>query len=112
MPWLYLTIAIVSEVAATSALKAALGFQRLIPSILVVVGYGLAFYFLSLTLRTIPLGIAYAIWSGVGVALVAIVGWVVYHQALETGELIGIALIVLGVLVLNLSSRMARDIEF
>ena len=105
MQWLYLAIAIVSEVVATSALKAALGFQRIVPSMLVVVGYALAFYFLSLTLRTIPLGVAYAVWSGVGIALVAIVGWIVYHQTLDAGALIGIALIILGVLVLNLFSK-------
>ena len=75
MNYLYLTIAIVSEVIATSALKAASGFTRLGPSLLVVVGYASAFYFLSLTLRTIPLGVAYAIWSGVGVALVTAVAW-------------------------------------
>ena len=94
MQWIYLAIAIVSEVVATSALKAAEGFTRLVPSVLVVVGYALAFYFLSLTLRTIPLGVAYAIWAGVGVALVALVGWVVYHQSLDLAALIGIALIV------------------
>ena len=105
MQWIYLAIAIVSEVVATSALKAAEGFTRLVPSVLVVVGYALAFYFLSLTLRTIPLGVAYAIWAGVGVALVALVGWVAYHQSLDIPALIGIALIVSGVIVLNLFSK-------
>ena len=105
MQWIYLAIAIVSEVVATSALKSAEGFTRLLPSVLVVVGYALAFYFLSLTLRTIPLGVAYAIWAGVGVALVALVGWVVYHQSLDIAALIGIALIVSGVIVLNLFSK-------
>jgi len=105
MQWIYLAIAIVSEVVATSALKAAEGFTRLVPSTLVVVGYALAFYFLSLTLRTIPLGVAYAIWAGVGVALVALVGWVVYHQSLDIAALIGISLIVSGVIVLNLFSK-------
>ena len=105
MQWIYLAIAIVSEVVATSALKAAEGFTRLVPSVLVVVGYALAFYFLSLTLRTIPLGVAYAIWAGVGVALVALVGWVVYHQSLDIPALIGVALIVSGVIVLNLFSK-------
>ena len=107
MNWLYLAIAIVSEVVATSALKAADGFTRWGPSLLVVAGYASAFYFLSLTLRSIPLGVAYAIWSGVGVALVSIVGWVVYHQPLGTGALFGIALIVSGVVVLNLSATTA-----
>lgn len=84
MNWLYLAIAIMSEVVATSALKAAHGFTRFWPSLPVVIGYASAFYFLSLTLRTIPLGIAYAIWSGVGVALFSIVGWFIYHQSLST----------------------------
>ena len=104
MNWIYLTIAILSEVVATSALKSAEGFTRLWPSLLVVFGYASAFYFLSLTLRAIPLGIAYAIWSGVGVALVSIVGWLIYQQSLGTGALIGITLIVAGVVVLSLSS--------
>jgi len=105
MPWLYLVIAIVSEVAATSALKAADGFTRWAPSLVVVVGYASAFYFLSLTLRTIPLGIIYAIWSGVGVALVSFVGWAIYHQSLDAAAFIGIGLIVAGVVVLNLFSK-------
>ena len=105
MHWLYLSVAILSEVVATSALKAADGFSRWFPSLLVVTGYGLSFHFLSLTLHTIPLGIAYAIWSGVGVALVSLVGWANYHQALDTGALVGIALIVAGVVVLNLFSK-------
>ena len=105
MHWLYLSVAILSEVVATSALKAADGFSRWFPSLLVVTGYGLSFHFLSLTLRTIPLGIAYAIWSGVGVALVSLVGWAIYHQPLDTGAVVGIALIVAGVVVLNLFSK-------
>ena len=105
MQWIYLAIAIVSEVVATSALKAAEGFTRLWPSVIVVVGYASAFYFLSLTLRTIPLGIAYAIWAGVGVALIAVVGWLLYHQPLDTAALIGLTLIVSGVIVLNVFSK-------
>lgn len=105
MHWHYLAIAIVSEVVATSALKAADGFTRWSPSLLVVVGYASAFYFLSLTLRTIPLGVAYAIWSGVGVVLVSIIGWVIYHQSLDTASIVGIALIVVGVVVLNIFSK-------
>ena len=107
MNYLALTIAIVSEVIATSALKAASGFTRLGPSLLVVVGYASAFYFLSLTLRTIPLGVAYAIWSGVGVALVTAVAWVFYGQRLDLPAIIGLALIIAGVLVLNLFSKSA-----
>ncbi|MGB6067018.1 MAG: multidrug efflux SMR transporter [Desulfomonilaceae bacterium] len=105
MQWLYLFIAIVSEVIATSALKAAEGFTRWIPSLLVVVGYASAFYFLSLTLRSIPLGVSYAIWSGVGVALVSLAGWVFYHQSLDAAALVGIALIIVGVVVLNFFSK-------
>ena len=105
MNWLYLAIAIVSEVIATSALKAAEGFTRWVPSLVVVVGYASAFYFLSLTLRSIPLGVAYAIWSGVGVILVSLVGWLLYRQSLDAAALIGIGLIVAGVLVLNLFSK-------
>ena len=101
MNWGYLAIAILSEVVATSALKASAGFTRLYPSLRVVGGYALAFYFLSLTLRVIPVGIAYAIWSGVGVVLVCLLGWLVYGQKLDIAAGIGIALIVAGVVVLN-----------
>jgi small multidrug resistance pump len=101
MNWLYLAIAIVSEVVATSALKASAGFTRLYPSLLVVGGYALAFYFLSLTLRTIPVGVAYAIWSGVGVVLVCLLGWFLYGQKLDLAAVAGIGLIVAGVVVLN-----------
>ncbi len=105
MPWLFLAVGIVSEVVATSALKAAEGFSRIGPSALVLVGYGTSFYFLSLTLRSIPVGVAYAIWSGVGMALIGAVGWVVYHQALDRAALAGMALIFAGVMVLTLFSR-------
>ncbi len=103
--WLYLGVAIVSEVVATSALKAAEGFTRPLPSLVVVVGYGIAFYCLSVVLRTLPLGVTYAIWSGVGVALVALVGWLVYGQSLDLAVVIGLTLIVAGVIVLNLFSK-------
>lgn len=103
--WIFLGVAIVSEVIATSALKAAEEFTRLWPSLIVVIGYASAFYFLTLTLRTIPIGIAYAIWSGVGVALITLVGWVLYKQALDTPAFIGIGLIVAGVAVLNVFSK-------
>ena len=107
MQWLYLAIAIVSEVIATSALKAANGFTRWEPSLLVITGYASAFYFLSLALRTIQLGVTYAIWSGVGVALIILVGWVIYRQPLNVASLIGIALIVSGVIVLHIFSKSA-----
>ena len=101
MNWLYLGIAIVAEVIGTSALKAAEGFTRLVPSVVVVVGYLVAFYFLSLTLRTIPVGVAYAIWSGVGIVLIALIGWLALGQPLDAPALAGIALIIAGVVVIN-----------
>ncbi len=105
MNWLYLGIAIVCEVVATSSLKASEGFTRLWPSVIVVVGYAAAFYCLSLTLRTIPVGVAYAVWSGVGIILVTLAGWYFYDQQLDTPALIGIALIAAGVVVLNTLSK-------
>ena len=101
---LFLLIAIVSEGAATSALKASEGFTRLWPSLVVVLGYGLAFYFLSLTLRVIPVGVAYAIWSGLGVVLVALLSWLIYGQKLDAPAMLGMALIISGVVVMNLFS--------
>lgn len=103
--WLFLAIAIISETIATSALKSSEGFTRLLPSVLVVVGYGVAFYFLSLTLRTIPVGIAYAVWSGVGIVLITTVGWLVFGQKLDLPALIGMALIIAGVVVMNVFSK-------
>ena len=93
MSFVYLTIAVIAEVIATSALKASEEFTRLWPSVIVVVGYSVAFYLLSLCLRTIPLGVMYAIWSGLGVFLTGIVGWVVYKEHLDAPALIGMALI-------------------
>ena len=101
MQWLYLGTAIVAKVIATSVLKAAEGFTRLIPSLVVLAGYATAFYFLSLTLRTLPLGIAYAIWSAIGIALVSVIGWLFYRQSLDAPAIIGIGLIVAGVVVIN-----------
>lgn len=105
--YLFLGVAIVAEVVATSALKASEGFSQLLPSILVVVGYGVAFYFLSLTLRTFPVGLAYAIWSGAGIVLVSAAGWVFYGQKLDFWGVAGMALIVAGVLIVNLLSKSA-----
>ncbi|WP_035053009.1 DMT family transporter [Andreprevotia chitinilytica] len=103
--WLFLAIAIIAEVIATTALKASAGFSKLVPSAIVVAGYGIAFYFLALTLRTIPIGIAYAMWSGVGIVLISLLGWLVYKQTLDAPAVIGIALIITGVLVMNLFSK-------
>jgi small multidrug resistance pump len=100
--WAYLAIAVLAEVVATSALKASAGFTRPGPSLLVVSGYALAFYLMSLTLDTIPVGITYAVWSGVGIVLVTLVAWILYGQALDAPALLGLGLIVAGVAVLNL----------
>ncbi|ARO87236.1 QacE family quaternary ammonium compound efflux SMR transporter [Nitrosospira lacus] len=105
--WLFLSVAIVSEVVATSALKASNGFTRLWPSLLVVAGYGIAFFFLSLTLRTIPVGVAYAVWSGAGIVLITLVGWLVFGQSLDTPAIIGLTLIIAGVVVLQAFSKSA-----
>lgn len=105
MNYVYLGIAIVSEVIATSALKASAGFSRLVPSIVVVIGYAVAFYCLSLTLRTIPVGIAYALWSGIGIVLIALVGVVWFSQSLDLPALLGMGLIVSGVVVVNVFSK-------
>ena len=105
MKWIYLAIAIVSEVIASSALRSTDGFSRVGPTLAVVVGYGVSFYFLSLTLRTIPMGIAYAVWSGVGIFLICMVGWLVYEQRLDMPAIVGLSLIATGVIVLNLFSK-------
>ena len=105
MHWLILFIAIAAEVVATSALKASDGFSKLGPSLLVVGGYALAFYCLSLTFKTIPIGMAYAIWSGAGIVLISAVGWVFYGQKLDAPALVGMGLIIAGVLVIQLLSQ-------
>ena len=105
MAYLYLTIAIVAEVIATNALKASEGFTRLVPSIVVVVGYGAAFYFLALVLKVIPVGIAYAIWAGMGIVLVAIVAAIVFKQVPDFPAIIGMLLIISGVVIINVFSQ-------
>jgi len=105
MAYFYLAIAIVSEVIATNALKASDGFTRLGPSVIVVLGYGCAFYFLALVLKTIPVGVAYAIWAGVGIALVALVAAVAFRQLPDVPALIGMGLIVAGVVVITVFSK-------
>jgi len=99
MHWLYLVIAIVAEVVGTSFLRASAGFTKLLPSIMVVAGYGLAFFFLSLTLERIPVGIAYAVWSGAGVTLITAIGWLFLGQKLDPAAMVGMGLIVAGVVV-------------
>jgi small multidrug resistance pump len=105
LAYVHLGIAIVAEVVATSALKASAGFSQLIPSILVIGGYALAFYMLSIVVESIPVGIAYAVWAGVGVVLVAIAGAIVYRQIPDLAAIIGMALIVAGVVVMHLYSN-------
>jgi len=101
MAYLFLAIAILAEVVGTSALKACNGFTRLVPSLVVLLGYGVAFYCLALALRSIPVGVAYAIWSGAGVALVSLIGRWVFGQRLDGPSLLGIGLIVAGVVILQ-----------
>lgn len=103
--WLLLTLAILAEVVATSALKASESFTRPWPSTAVVIGYGVAIYLLSLVLKSIPVGVAYAIWSGLGVVLITLVAWLAYGQRMDLPGLIGMGLIVAGVVVLNLFSN-------
>ncbi|MFG5776382.1 DMT family transporter [Comamonas sp. J-3] len=105
LSWAYLLTAIVAEVIATSALKASDGFSKLLPSVITVAGYAVAFYCLSLTLRHIPVGVAYAVWSGLGVVLITAVAWLVFGQKLDLPALIGIGLIVAGVVVMNVFSK-------
>lgn len=105
MNWVYLCVAIVAEVIATSLLKPSEGFTRLWPSVIVVVGYGLAFFLLSLTLRTIPVGVAYAVWSGMGIVLVTLVAWLAFGQKMDLPAMIGMGFIIAGVAIINLFSR-------
>ena len=105
MQYVYLAISIIAEVIATSSLKSSEGFTKLIPSVIVVLGYGVAFHFLSLTLKTIPIGVAYAIWAGAGVTLVAVVGWLLFGQKLDAPAIVGMGLIITGVVVLQVFSK-------
>jgi small multidrug resistance pump len=105
MHWWILAVAIVAEVIATTALKASNEFTRFWPSVLVVVGYAIAFYCLAVTLRTLPVGVVYAIWSGVGIALIGLIGWLLFGQALDAAAIAGMVLIAAGVLVINVFSK-------
>lgn len=104
-PWMFLIIAILAEVIVTSALKASEGFSKPMASTIVVVGYAIAFYFLSLTLKAIPVGIAYAVWSGIGIVLVAILSWFLYGQKLDMAAIIGMTFIIVGVVIMNVFSK-------
>lgn len=107
MAYLYLTLAIIAEVIGTSFLKLADGFSKPIPSLITVLGYAAAFYFLSLTLRSIPVGVAYAIWSGVGIVLISLIAWLFMGQKLDAPAVLGMGLIVAGVVVLNVFSKVS-----
>src|SRR5690625_7666883 len=104
--WLFLGVAIAAEVVATSSLKASAGFTKFLPSLLVVLGYAIAFYCLALTLKAIPVGIAYAIWAGVGIVLIALAGWLVFGQKLDVASILGMALIVAGVVIISVFSTL------
>nr|WP_299243581.1 multidrug efflux SMR transporter [uncultured Halomonas sp.] len=104
MAYIYLFVAIVAEVLATSALKSSQEFTRFWPSVLVVGGYGLAFYMLTLVLRTVPVGIAYAFWAGLGIVLVTLIGVVVFKEKLDLAAVLGLAMIIGGVVVIQLFS--------
>ncbi len=105
MTYIYFAAAIISEVVATSALKASEQFTKLIPSLIVIIGYCISFYLVTLVLRTIPVGITYAIWAGVGIVLVALVGAILYKQIPDLPAVIGMGLIVAGVVIINLYSK-------
>lgn len=108
MPYVLLVLAVMAETIGTSALQASQQFTRPLPSILVVVGYGFSFYLLSQVLRTIPVGVAYAIWSGLGIVLIAAIGRVVFGQRLDAPAILGMALILCGIVVIQLFSGAAR----
>ncbi|EKE87659.1 DMT family transporter [Idiomarina xiamenensis] len=105
--WIFLSIAIVGEVIATTALKSTHGFTKLIPSIVVLLGYAISFYFLSLSLKSIPVGIAYAVWAGLGVVLVTFIAWLIYGQKMDVWSFVGVGLIIAGVAILNLLSKVS-----
>jgi small multidrug resistance pump len=105
MHYVYLAIAIIAEVSGTLALRACESFTKLIPSVIVVIGYALAFYFMSLTLKTIPVGVTYAIWSGAGIVLIAIFGFLIFDQRLDPPAIAGIMLIVAGIVLLTTVSK-------
>tara|TARA_B100000214_G_scaffold373960_1_gene355473 strand:+ start:1238 stop:1567 length:330 start_codon:yes stop_codon:yes gene_type:complete len=108
MAYAYLLIAILSEVLATSMLKASDGFTKLLPSIITFIGYSVSFYFLSMVLKYIPIGISYAIWSGLGIVLISIVGLLVFKQELDLPGIFGMVLIISGVIVIHLFSGSAK----
>lgn len=103
--YIYLILAIVAETIGTTALQASQQFSKLGPSVIVVVAYAVSFYLLALALKTIPVGIAYAVWSGLGMVMIAAIGWIVFRQSLDTAAIIGLSMILGGVLVIHLFSN-------
>ena len=110
MKWIYLIIAIITEVIATSALKESEGFTKAIPSLIVIIGYSMTFYFMSLTLREMSVGITYAIWSGMGILLITLIGYFRYNQMLDAPAVLGMSLIALGVIILRFFSNSVDNI--
>lgn len=108
MSYFYLALAVIAEVIATSTLKATQEFTRPIPTLIMVLGYAFAFYFMTLALRTIPLGVTYAIWSGLGIVLISVIGVMFYNERLDLAATIGMGLIIAGVLVIHLFSKTVR----
>jgi len=110
MKWIYLIIAIITEVIATSALKESEGFTKAIPSLIVIIGYSMTFYFMSLTLREMSVGITYAIWSGMGILLITLIGYFRYNQMLDASAFLGMSLISLGIIILRFFSNSVDNI--
>jgi small multidrug resistance pump len=108
MSYLYLAIAIIAEVIATASLRATEEFTKPIPTFIMVVGYGLAFYFMTLALRTLPLGFTYAVWSGLGIVLISLIGVIFYDERLDLAATIGMGMIIAGVLIINLFSKVIK----
>lgn len=108
MSYLYLAIAIIAEVIATSSLRATEEFTKPVPTFIMVVGYGLAFYFMTLALRTLPLGFTYAVWSGLGIVLISLIGVIFYDERLDLAATIGMGMIIAGVLIINLFSKVIK----
>ncbi len=105
MHWFILIVAIIFEVIGTAALKSSEGVTRLIPSVIMVVSYGAAIFLLSLVLKTIPMGIGYGLWSGIGIVLITVVGWFFYEQQLDLAALVGIGFICAGVVIIQVFSK-------
>ena len=110
MKWIYLIIAIITEVIATSALKESEGFTKAIPSLIVIIGYSMTFYFMSLTLKEMSVGITYAIWSGMGILLITLIGYFRYNQTLDSPAVLGMIFIAVGITILRFFSNSVDNI--